>query len=318
VLDAIIDYGGALVVVVENKVAESDDYQARHLDLAGACVRIGEKQARVEVVWRQVIESLVSLQEKRLVNGAEAVLLEDFLTYVEDYFPSLGPLRTLALCRRNYGRMERRLRQLLAETAEANAVWSSYRPMVRLRSDLVAHAYLGVDDDVKLVELSAFPADTLGQARILYERPDVVDALAALDDRPEWSVTPNFHFGFTQRNYCWTRGEIGTDEYLRLWRERVPAGEGAVGRDSWDSYWRELVELGVADPRDRAEFDRHFTETDRASASPRPGLWIRRRWPVADAEALDQARALTGEIREALGELLAVCDASIERVEAVE
>jgi len=205
VLDAIIDYGGALVVVVENKVAESDDYQARHLDLAGACVRIGEKQARVEVVWRQVIESLVSLQEKRLVNGAEAVLLEDFLTYVEDYFPSLGPLRTLALCRRNYGRMERRLRQLLAETAEANAVWSSYRPMVRLRSDLVAHAYLGVDDDVKLVELSAFPADTLGQARILYERPDVVDALAALDDRPEWSVTPNFHFGFTQRNYCWTR-----------------------------------------------------------------------------------------------------------------
>lgn len=41
VLDAIVDFGGELIVVVENKVAPSDDWQARYLNIVGARVKIG-------------------------------------------------------------------------------------------------------------------------------------------------------------------------------------------------------------------------------------------------------------------------------------
>ena len=40
VLDAVVDFGGALIVVIENKVAPADDWQARNINLAGSGIRL--------------------------------------------------------------------------------------------------------------------------------------------------------------------------------------------------------------------------------------------------------------------------------------
>ena len=54
-----------------------------------------------------------------------------------------------------------------------------------------------------------------------------------------------------------------------------------------------------------------FTNTDRQSATPRPGLYIARSWPLAEAEKLDNdASRLTGEVSDVLGQLLKVLRAS--------
>ena len=53
VLDAIIDYGGELLVVVENKIAEADDLQAKQLNVTGARIEIGENQEAIVVVRRR-------------------------------------------------------------------------------------------------------------------------------------------------------------------------------------------------------------------------------------------------------------------------
>jgi hypothetical protein len=99
VLDAIIDYGGELLVVVENKIAEADDYQARQLNVTGARVHIGEGREAVVVLWRDLLDGLIALRERLLVGGAEGAVVDHFLTYVEDHFPALGPFRTLGLSR---------------------------------------------------------------------------------------------------------------------------------------------------------------------------------------------------------------------------
>ena len=54
-----------------------------------------------------------------------------------------------------------------------------------------------------------------------------------------------------------------------------------------DEYWDDLVSLAIARPEDRAESDPHFTDTNRTSASPRPGLWIGCNRPLEEAETLD-------------------------------
>jgi hypothetical protein len=122
VLDAVIDYGGESLVVVENKVAEDDDLQARELNTTGARVRLADGQEAVVVLWRDVIEAFIAMRERALVADAEALLLDDFLTYVENYFPALGPFRTLGLARGNRYRQHRRLRQLLGEATGLDAV----------------------------------------------------------------------------------------------------------------------------------------------------------------------------------------------------
>ena len=121
VLDAVIEYGDALVMVVENKVAEASDAQARELNIAGAGVVIAPGQARQVVTWPEVIGDITGIVERGLVGGAERTVLEDFLAYVEDHFAELGPYRTLELARGNAFRTERRLRALLAEASGRDA-----------------------------------------------------------------------------------------------------------------------------------------------------------------------------------------------------
>jgi hypothetical protein len=46
VLDAVIEYGDALVMVIENKVAEASDVQACELNVTGAGALIASEQER--------------------------------------------------------------------------------------------------------------------------------------------------------------------------------------------------------------------------------------------------------------------------------
>ena len=90
VLDAIITYPGALVVVVETKVAEADAAQAANLNIEGVAVTIAHGQKPVLVRWPDLLADLNGILERNLVGGAERDLLADFLSYVEDNFPDLG------------------------------------------------------------------------------------------------------------------------------------------------------------------------------------------------------------------------------------
>jgi hypothetical protein len=301
VLDAVIDYGGELFIVVENKVAEDDDRQSRNLNVTGARIGLGDGQEAVVVLWRDVLEAFIALRERNLVAGAEAAVLDDFLLDTEDYFAELGPFRTLSLAHGNRFRENRRLRQLLGEAVDREALIDVYGPYIETPAGdaIGAKTYLRMTDDEEQVELALYPADTLSQARAFYTRPTVVSGLATLRDQPGWHIRPNFHFGHMQRGFCWTTTSRDVDEYVELWTQEIHSA-GAVAREDWDGYWGWLEEERLAAPKDRPEFDRHFTDTQRQTASPRPGLELSRRWALAEAEALDGHGALHAQVREAL------------------
>ena len=301
VLDAVVDYGGELLVVVENKVAESDDRQARELNVTGARVRIGDEQEAVVVLWRDVIEALFGIRERRLVGGAEMALLDDFLTYVEDQFSQLGPLRTLALCQGNSFRQHRRLRQVLGDAVVEEAIASQYGPYVNTPAPemIGANAYLRMAGEGTVVELALHPADTLTQAKAFYSRPEAIDGLRALREQPGWQVFPNFHFGYMQKGFGGTCNRCDLDRYLELWAARIEH-EGLVPRRQWDEYWAWLESERIVCPEDRPRFDQHFIHTKRPNASPRPGLSLFRHWTLEEAEELDSRGILAGDVRQAL------------------
>jgi len=311
VVDAVIDFGGELVVVIENKVSPADDWQARYLNVIGARVKIGEGQTRVALLWRDLLEILLGLRERELVAGPEAQLIHDFTTYVEDYFPSLGPFRKLSLCRGDHGRIHRRLRQLLCEVSDSEAYPSDHGAYIALDSQIMDRVYLRINDAGDAIDLVAYPADTLTQARAMYPDTALVAAFRELAATDGWEGGPNFHFGYRGPGFCWTYGGIELDPYIDLWRQRIADGDGAVLRDSWNAYWDELVGLGVIDPDSRDEFDQAFAHKNRPSATPRPGLYIARGWDLDDAEALDDRGAFGPEISEALHAITTALRATI-------
>ena len=302
VLDAVIDYE-ELVTIVENKVFEADDLQARQINLAGSGLQIVKGQSVVVVLWRDLLEAFSALRERQLVSGAEAGLLDHFLTYVEDHFPDLGPFRTLSLCAGVPSRIERRLRQVLGEAVGVEAEGTPHGPRAATPAGTVAgrDAYLTVDD--RRVRLALYPADTLEQAFEFFRRSAAVEGVRGLAAREGWSVLPNFHFGHMQRGFCWTTSDLSLDDYLRLWSERI-VSESSIPREDWDQYWDWLVEERIAGPGDRQEFERNFTNTARKTATPRPGLCLFRDWPLAEAEALDSRGDLVRGVRDAIEEAL--------------
>jgi hypothetical protein len=309
VLDAVIEYGDALVMVVENKVAEASDAQARELNITGAGVVIAPDQERQVVTWPQVIGDVTGIVERELVGGAERAVLEDFLAYVEDHFAELGPYRTLGLARGNEFRTRRRLRALLGEASRREGRIDKWGPTVELPElpRTASRAYLfSVDGGI---ELSVYPADTLSQARAFYKRPAAVAALQALATEANWKVMPNYHFGHMEGGYGWTTTTIDAERYVALWQAKIDE-TNVVKRDDWDKYWTWLIQEQIASPEDRIEFDRHFTATNRQTATPRPGLMVVRRWELNEAEALDGQHRLSTEIAGALQKVVEVLSAS--------
>jgi hypothetical protein len=305
VLDAIIDYGGELLVVVENKVAEADDDQARHLNVTGAQVMIEDERSPVTVLWRDVLEAFMGLLERHLVGGTEEGVLEQFQSYVENHFPQLGPFRTLSLCHGNSFRQNRRLRQILSEATGAEARSSSYGPygVATTGAIMGADAYLRMCDEVT-VELALFPADTLMQARAFYTSPRAIEGLRRLRSQTGWYAGPHFHFGHFQRGFCWTCNRTDLDEYLDIWIARIHE-ERPVLRADWIDYWAWLKRARIACEEDWPEFELHFVNTQRTSAFPRPGIWLSRRWSISDAERIDAKGEMTGQVRDALDTALA-------------
>jgi hypothetical protein len=162
------------------------------------------------------------------------------------------------------------------------------------------------------IEVSFWAGDTLGQARVLYNRPDVLARLRVLAQQPEWEVRPNFHFGAWTDGRCHTRGPIRLEEYLTLWERRINLVQ-ALPREDWDSYWADMVKRGVIDPRDRSEFDKWFTNTRQVRATPRPGIVASRRWSLEQARKLDTDGLLVDAVAGAIEVVLKTCGAAIER-----
>jgi hypothetical protein len=158
-------------------------------------------------------------------------------------------------------------------------------------------AYLRPSSDATLA-FHVVPADTLSLARVFYRRTRAVAGVRLLARESGWGVKQAFHFGFMSTGYAWTNGDINIDRYLDLWVAAIETA-GAVERADWDRYFAWLVDQRIATPKDRTEFDRHFTETVRQKATPRPGINIVRLWPLREAEDLNRSGQLVPQVRAA-------------------
>jgi hypothetical protein len=200
-------------------------------------------------------------------------------------------------------RLVRVLGRALARTARID---SYSRPVAPTDADSAvgANAYLIVLEDRPEVRLELHPADTLTQAKAFYPRHNAQAGVRKLGALPEWEVRPNFHFGHFQRGYCWTCNECELDAYVALWVRRIRREE-AVPRADWGRYWAWLESDGIACPRDRDEFDRHFTHSQRPNAVPRPGLTLSRRWSLRDVQPYALESEFEEQVRRSFGDALA-------------
>jgi hypothetical protein len=92
-------------------------------------------------------------------------------------------------------------------------------------------------------------------------------------------------------------------EYMQYWLKRIDDA-GQIERRDWDQYWRNLENEKIAGSEDRESFNLYFTNTQRASATPRPGIKCAFDWPLDEAERLDARGELRNAVKERINQLL--------------
>lgn len=302
VLDGIIRYGNELVVVLESKLdGPADDHQARNINLHGQPVVFGDPIRRVS--WREVLANFGDLAQERrsLVSGAELTILNDFLVFVDTNFPRLGPFNTLERCGSEPYRVARRLKTIVSEVLHGDTENLPGTPKA------VTSAYLIYED--QKVQLQMYPADTLQQARVVYRRPDLVRQMRMLESEG-WSASPNFHFGFMAKGLCYTKTTIPITEYLSYWQANI-SDTMQVNRADWEEYWGRLEKAEIVEAADHKAFDRDFIQTERNSATPRPGLQCSFGWCLDEAERLDAKGQFVDAVKYRVNQLLMALGESV-------
>ena len=114
-LDGLLLYGARLGIAIENKPYSGDIWEAQ-LDVN---VPKGvDHDGRVAcVTWKDIVTAWGSLMSANHLGRAERMIVEDFLTYVEEHFSKLRPYSTVRLCGTDPGRLKRRCRAILENIA---------------------------------------------------------------------------------------------------------------------------------------------------------------------------------------------------------
>lgn len=307
ILDAVIQYGSEMIVVVETKRWEEGDLQSLSLNFGDAADELEIVENSIPLSWGDLVADFNALLERDLVGGAERAIVSEFVDFVEDVHPQLGSFRKLGECGDSSYRINRRIQLLLRNATDQAPRVDKYGPLIDLPplGGVAQHLYLWcVEEGSEIfLDLSVFPADTLSQARSFYPAPHAGGFVKSLLSRDEWIVKPNFHLGHMQTGMVWTHAALTADEYIEHWIDEIGSAH-ALARDEWDAYLVSLGELGIANDLDREEFSAKFHRTARKLATPRPGLSVTRRWNWGEAIELDATLALEDEIRAAYEDLL--------------
>jgi hypothetical protein len=313
--DGVIQYGTALVIVIESKLyASASEQQALEINTK----QLGHHGKRwVPVRWQDLLDRWWNLVELGVLGPAEAAVLNDFFDNAEMNFGDLLPYTDLERCGNHAGRQLRRLRTILETatgfTAEVRDV-GGHAGVKFPQDQVVAFDRVSLYIEGDNVVLSAWPAELAPQYKRVYARPDRAEALIALTEEPGWQVHGNFHLAFwrssgPQRWYPTRR--LPGSTYVRQWVDDF--ADGRAGRrprkelnDSRFRGW--LIQRGYAVDAEMGSLDEWSDRLPMEKFDVRPSIQVTRSWQYTEAVARDRTGQVTAEVRDATNRLLSALD----------
>jgi hypothetical protein len=313
--DGVLRFDPELVVLLESKVcrrwARRNGHRVAEINLGG--VEFAERRTCL-LRWHDLLESWWRLVEIGVLSPTEQLLIGDLLGYAHQDFAELLPFGSLRRVGEDPTRRKWRLRSLLRE---ATGIQPERVGPVHVRLDTalgarsLQRAALEIDD--RALTLHLWPGELKPQAQALYTAGRA-ERLAELDDggKGPWRVAPQPLLGFRnapQRVRVYLTCTLDAAEYARRWQGEDWVHVGAHHRDRMGpELWPWLLERGYACSEDEPRVERFMQTLGRRPLHLRPSLHVSRTWSFAEAEALDEAGLLVGEIHAAINRVLAVLD----------
>ena len=228
--DGIITFGEKLTMIIENKPKSSnvwiDQLNPSKQNLADE-ISIYENPVVLE--WKEIIRHLNSLLSISTVSGYEKIMIDDFLTFVDENFPSLKPFDNFSLCKNNEFLLNRRIENILKSIVCSDSIINKYRglgyyiltPFDQIKQiGLKALSAETGEDDAWKLEISLHFGDSQKKAESFYNsRPDI-SKLKMLELK-DWKLRSNFHVAYRSSNLVWFESKIDKEKYMEYWIKNV-------------------------------------------------------------------------------------------------
>jgi hypothetical protein len=313
--DGVLRFDPELVVLLESKIcrrwARRNGHRVAEVNLGG--VEFAERRTCL-LRWHDLLEAWWRLVEIGVLSPTEQLLIGDLLSYAHQDFAELLPFGSLRRVGEDPIRRKWRLRSLLRE---ATGIQPERVGLVHVRLDTalgattLQRAALEIDD--RALTLHLWPGELKPQARALYSAGRA-EPLAELDEGGDgpWRVAPQPLLGFRsapQRVRVYLTCTLDAAAYARQWQDEDLARVGAHRPETVrPELWPWLLERGYASTADEERLERFMRTLGKRSLHLRPSMHVSYTWSFAEAEALDEAGLLVGEIHEAVNRVLAALD----------
>jgi len=303
--DGIITFGNNLTMVIENKPRSNniwfEQLNPSKQNLAENTI-VFSSPAVLE--WKEIIKHLNLLLTGKTILGYEKIMIEDFISFVDENFPYLNAYDSFHQCKGNNELLNRRIHNLLKSiTIDENNVkyhrgWGFYieTPYESIRK---IGLILGQNEKEWWLELSLYFGDTQTQAISFYNKKPSINELIN-----KWDFYPNFHVSFMQTNLVWFNSN-DFNTYLNYWNDNV-IKIGQQKRSEVSNYLDELVKNGVINLKtdDEKKLNDKFFVTTMQNLNICPGFGFIYNMSSSEAEQCDRKGELKNHLTQKIKECL--------------
>jgi hypothetical protein len=303
--DGIITFGSKLTMVIENKPRSGDVWldqmNPTEQNLADG-ITIYPKPTVLE--WKEIIKQLNHLLTIPNISGCEKIMIEDFLSYIDEKFNFLNPYDRFHQCKRDKELLNRRIENLLKSISkpipsDENIVKCHHGPLsyyIQTPYREIERICLGLsgEGNESSITLALCFGDSQRQASSFYKsNPNI----SHLKD-PKWKMFPNFHVSFMTSNLVRFESE-DSEHYLQFWKDNVKEIHQQKKEDV-PKYLKWLVDEKVINMPKEAEekLKKMFYDTAMQTLNICPGFELNYAFNISEAEELDKS----GELKVILAE----------------
>jgi hypothetical protein len=223
--DGVITFGKSLTIIIENKPRSSNVWFGQ-LDPSRQNLADDTAVYRHPIVleWKEIVKQMNHLLRFPTISGYQKIMIEDFLSFVDDNFPFLNPFDSLRQCKRNPELLDWRiynlLKSLLQDERDESKIgyhrgggYFIQTPYPQIGRICLSH---DEQENDLVLTLGLYFGDTQRTAIAFYKSNPNISHLQGT----KWDVAPNFHVAYRSSGLMGFESE-NSEHYLQFWKDNV-------------------------------------------------------------------------------------------------
>ena len=294
IYDGVIYYAPGWILIIENKPYSKPKEQLNPNIPKGSAITLDPNP--IFLNWREVIERLSSLLERDLIQGAEALLVRDFIDFIDKNFSYLNPYTSFRICKDNNYLLKRRCISVMEKIAPGKVKYHrGWKGFIEIEGpvrtiDLYPEVF---ENGEWRIVLAMYPGATMTQAREFLNKLRKKEFLGLQEKG--WKIVPDLHLSFRATNIA-TRTKKSLEEYILYWQTEKRL-ISQVHRSNFITLFQELKDKNLISEEDIPKLEEQFINSKRQTLNICPGLALYYSWSKPKAIELDSQDRFEEELR---------------------